>query len=199
DMSSVFGEYNIVKASDGFVTGHYNDTTDTPDPTSPFSTDRLFQIGNGTSDFNRTNAMTVLRNGRVGIGTTTPGFLLSFPDALGDKVSFWGSSGNHYGIGIQSNLLQIHTDLSSSDIAFGVGRSISFTEIMRIKGNGNVGIGTNNPLQKLQVSGNICATGTIATCSDIRYKKNLTPINHSLSSIMALSGIYYYWKKDQFS
>src|SRR6185503_16191605 len=153
DMSSVFGEYNIVKASDGFVTGHYNDTTDTPDPTSPFSTDRLFQIGNGTSDFNRTNAMTVLRNGRVGIGTTTPGFLLSFPDALGDKVSFWGTSANHYGIGIQSNQLQVHTDISASDIVFGYGSSSSLTEIMRIKGTGKVGINTSTPQAELEVNG----------------------------------------------
>src|SRR5215467_10074656 len=85
----------------------------------------------------------------VGIGTTTPGFPLNFANALGDKISLWGNSGAHYGFGIQSNQLQIHTDISSSDILFGYGSSGTFTENLRIKGTGNVGIGTSNPGARL--------------------------------------------------
>lgn len=95
--------------------------------------------------------------GYVGVGTTTPGFPLSFADVLGDKISLWGQSGNNYGLGIQSALLQIHTDTSSADIAFGYGSSGSFTETMRVKGNGNVGIGTSQTAGRLNISE---ATGT---------------------------------------
>jgi Chaperone of endosialidase/Head domain of trimeric autotransporter adhesin len=198
EVSTAMGLVTIAKAPTSLAIGMYNDISDNPNPGISNPLDRIFQIGNGNSEPQRSNAFTVLRNGKIGIGTTTPGFLLSFPDALGDKVSFWGSSGNNYGIGIQSNQLQIHTDISFSDIVFGFGSSASLTENMRIKGNGNVGIGTNNPLQKLQVAGNICASGTIGSCSDIRYKKDFVPVNGSLSSVLALNGIYYYWKKDEF-
>lgn len=99
--------------------------------------------------------MNITQDGNVGIGTTTPGFPLNFPDKAGDKISLFGNTGAHYGFGIQDFLLQIHTDIPSSDIAFGYGSSASFTERMRIKGNGNVGIGTATPAYKLDVCGTI--------------------------------------------
>ncbi|MBL8879039.1 MAG: hypothetical protein JNG88_07950 [Phycisphaerales bacterium] len=85
------------------------------------------------------------QNGNFGLGTGTPGFPLSFADTLGDKIALWGQSGSHYGLGIQSNLLQIHTISATADIAFGYGSSSAFTETMRVRGNGRVGIGLTNP------------------------------------------------------
>jgi len=60
--------------------------------------------------------------------------------------------------------------------------------------NGNVGIGTAAPTQKLHVVGNICYTGAIAACSDLRYKTNINPIQNSLTKLMLLQGVDYYWK-----
>jgi hypothetical protein len=80
--------------------------------------------------------MVIDANGNVGIGNTTPGFPLNFANSLGDKISLWGGSGAHYGLGVQSLLLQIHTDSPTADIAFGYGSSASFTETMRMQGNG---------------------------------------------------------------
>jgi hypothetical protein len=100
-------------------------------------------------------------NGNVAIGANVPAFPLSFAPALGDKISLWSNSTNSYGFGIQSGLLQIYTDVSSADIAFGYGSSNLFTEAMRIRGNGNVGIGTNTPAEKLHVQGTTYLNGNV--------------------------------------
>jgi trimeric autotransporter adhesin len=97
--------------------------------------------------------------GKIGIGTSSPGFPLNFASSMGDKISLWGSNGNHFGFGVQSSLLQIHTDISASDIAFGHGQSSNLTETVRFKGNGNVGIGTNNPTVRLDVNGDVRSSG----------------------------------------
>ncbi len=92
--------------------------------------------------------------GLVGIGTSTPGFPLNFANVLGDKISLLGNSGAHYGFGIQNSVLQIHTDASVADVAFGYGTSAAFSETMRVKGNGNVGIGTSAPKGLLHINSN---------------------------------------------
>ena len=107
------------------------------------------------SSYALTEVMRVKGNGNVGIGTSTPAYPLSFPNTLGDKITLWGQSGNHYGFGIQGGLLQIFTDSTGSDVAFGNGTSYNMNETMRIKGNGRVGIGTNNPGVPLHVAATV--------------------------------------------
>ena len=82
----------------------------------------------------------------VGIGTATPGFPLNFASTLGNKISLFGNTGNHYGFGIQSGLLQIYSDASAANIAFGYGSSTSFNERMRIINNGIDGMILNGRL-----------------------------------------------------
>lgn len=92
-------------------------------------------------------------SGNVGIGQPSPGFPLNFSSTVGNKISLYGNSGNHYGLGLQNNLVQIYAGDSSGDVGFGYGSSTAFTETMRIKGNGNLGIGTKTPTSKLHVVG----------------------------------------------
>lgn len=72
EASAALGFITIAKAYGSLSIGSENDQSDAPDPNTPDPSDRVFQIGIG----GYTNAMTVLRNGNVGIGTTTPTAML---------------------------------------------------------------------------------------------------------------------------
>ena len=115
--------------------------------------------------------LTVTPGGNVGIGEQNPIAPLNFASALGNKISLWGISTNHYGFGIQPSLLQIYTPSVGEDIAFGTGNSGSFNENVRFKGNGNVGIGTGSPSQVLEVNGAIKVSDANASpgAGTIRY------------------------------
>ncbi len=110
-----------------------------------------FKISNAWNSLSTNPKLTITTAGNVGIGQTNPGFPLSFADALGDKITLFGQGTSHYGFGIQGGLLQLYTSGVGEDIAFGYGSSFNFTERMRVKGNGYVGIGTSNPSQKLTI------------------------------------------------
>ncbi len=93
------------------------------------------------------------RNGNIGLKNATPNFPISFQDVAGDKISLFPDvNGNHYGLGIGNSTMQLMTSNSTSDFVFGYGRSAAFTENMRIKGNGNVGIGVSDPVYTLDIS-----------------------------------------------
>ncbi|MGH1335179.1 MAG: tail fiber domain-containing protein [Aureispira sp.] len=78
--------------------------------------------------------------------------------------------------------------------SFGGETGSVFTEIMRINGARNVGIGTTAPAQRLHVVGNILASGTI-TSSDRRYKRNSQALVNSTALLQQLNPVQYYFKE----
>jgi hypothetical protein len=142
------GGNTFAKAAGSFSAGSYNDDADNPDPANPNDADRIFQIGNGIGAV-RSNAITVLRNGNIGIGTTTPNAPLQFDNNIANrKLVLYDANNNdhqYYGLGINGGTLRYQVDATGADHVFFAGvNNSSSSELMRIKGNGNVGIG-NNP------------------------------------------------------
>ena len=101
--------------------------------------------------------------GNVGIGASNPSTLLSItPSALGSKISLFDGStpSDFYGFGISDNQLNYHVNTQiDNHVFFATGRNGNGVELMRIKGNGSVGIGTPNPPSgyKLAIAGNMIA------------------------------------------
>ena len=50
----------------------------------------------------------------------------------------------------------------------------------------------------VSASGNLYYNGSVLCCSDLRFKKDIKPINCALDNVMKIQGVTYNWKKDKF-
>lgn len=117
-------------------------------PTSWVETDPLFEIGNaylGPSN----NAMTVLKNGNVGIGIHDPSFKL---DISGGDLLVRGTSGNTgtLHLGTVHHYIKGEYGFGLTLGTYVVGDVISVKEV-----SGNVGINNTSPDAKLDVNGTV--------------------------------------------
>ena len=96
--------------------------------------------------------------GRVGIGTETPNAPLQLAPTTSNRkfVLYEEANNDHqfYGFGVNNLTLRYQTPAATDDHVFYSGINVSSSrELMRIKGNGNVGIGIDDPVYKLDLAG----------------------------------------------
>lgn len=153
DGSTSMGYVTLAKAYGGSAAGLYNDTLDNPLPATPFAADRIFQIGNGTANNARSNALTILRNGNTGIGNTDPGFRLDVSNRM--RIRSGGDLNNSAGIFLNnttnSGIPAFIGMQSNENIGF-YGSTSGWSFVMNTT-TGKTGIGTTTPASTLEVNG----------------------------------------------
>ncbi|MEP6795190.1 MAG: hypothetical protein ABJB16_12745 [Saprospiraceae bacterium] len=103
-----------------------------------------------------TPKMIITSGGNVGIGTAVSHAPLQLSNSLQSrKIVLYESANNDqqfFGMGVNSGIMRYQVGATSNDHVFYAGIDPnSSSELMRIKGNGSVGIGTNNPDNKFSV------------------------------------------------
>ncbi len=116
--------------------------------------------------------MTILRDGNVGIGTTSPDAKLQVtgadiagttPGVSGDNYFSGGTGDENYlefsTFNTTSNNAGHRINVSNSTGALYLG--VNDSDTLVVAANGNVGVGTNSPSEKLDVNGTITISGDI--------------------------------------
>jgi len=113
----------------------------------------------------QSNDFSVLSNGNVGIGTTTPASKLDLGTSSGKKLAIWNSTAgdDFYGFGAAQNALQFFSGVPATGNA-----------LMTLTKNGRVGIGTGAPQHTLHSIGTLRfegvntgqTTGMVLTATD---------------------------------
>ncbi|SFD62054.1 Chaperone of endosialidase [Flavobacterium phragmitis] len=112
----------------------------------------------------------------------------------GDKLGTFGFRGMVGGSFTSlSAITSYYQSGSLSDLRFMTSNATRMT----IDENGNVGIGTINPAQKLDVNGSIKST-TALIVSDARYKTNIETLQKPLEIVNRLRGTSYFMNTKQF-
>lgn len=254
--TTAIGQFVVANSLNSISLGRFNDPIVASPTGSWVLTEPLLILGHGNGPLDKKNALVILKNGNTGIGINNPARPLSFPNSVGKKISLYPGPFGDAGFGVFANELRIHSDYSGADITFGYDDySSGFSEKMRIKGNGNVGIGINSPnaplafsnttgpkislyeggvnsqyglavqSSQLQIYTDAVAakisfgyyTGGIFTermyltnstgiltvagtnyPSDARYKKQITRLQNPVDKIMAINGVEYFMRTDEF-
>jgi len=90
--ASAMGFHTKAESLDSFVVGSFNYSIPAWSWNTYVATDPIFMIGIGTSEATRKNAMTVLKNGNVGIGTDTPSVKLDVEVSSGGAATLGSTS-----------------------------------------------------------------------------------------------------------
>ncbi len=171
DYSISLGYHTVANAQHSLAVGLYNNSLDQP---NGGPTDRIFQIGNGTDINLRNNALTVLRNGYIGLGgkAVLPEFILDVASRM--RIRNDGNTAGLY-LNNTSNKPEGFVGMKTDkQLGFYLNGAWRFW----VDDTGTAWI----PSGALQ-----------AQASDKRLKKNINPLKGSLDAISQIRGYHYHW------
>ncbi|MDT0557090.1 tail fiber domain-containing protein [Ichthyenterobacterium sp. W332] len=166
-FSVAFGDETRSDARNTFTIGRFNIGGGNSE--SWISTDPLFEVGNGTTNGLRNNALTVLKNGNLGVNTAEP------------EVKLHVTGGTDAGLN-QDGGYVVLGDTNGRHMVF------DNNEIMVKEGNQPETLFLNND------GGFVSVGGTIINSSDRRLKKEIEKLPYGLNEVLQLTPKQYYWK-----
>lgn len=152
------------------------------------------KLGLGSS--NLTRVFTIARNTEASTGQIELRNIGGISTGNYDGLFFTQGTTGNTPLG---SLRLMYNSNGQPDWAFYTRSGSSEKEQLRILNNGNVGIGTTTPSQKLDVYGNIAVSGSTVHTSDARFKKNIQTIdNEAVAKLSQVRGTSYQFRTKEF-
>jgi hypothetical protein len=201
--STAMGSATTAQAYSSLVMGRYNVAAGTP--TSWVATDPLFVVGNGASAASPANALTLLKNGYLGLGTSDPATRL---DVIGLNNWDLNATEGDVRIGDGTYRLKISVALGGSNAGDTRIRAQGGTNWLILgSGNNDVAVAdgsygfhpwADNTFSLgrsiFRWTAVYAANGTIQT-SDATLKRDIVPLRYGLDEVRRLRPITYRWKE----
>lgn len=130
--------------------------------------------------------MTLVQNGNVGIGTADPAVKVH---VAGNRLRL-ESGGRVLDLRADGGAVDVQSESHDLYLHSAGGRGRNRVIINPFRGEGNVGIGTTEPQDKLHVVGNVRADDFLVT-SDARLKTKVRPIKGALRKLLGLRGVEF--------
>ena len=184
DISATFGNDTRANSLNAFVLGRYN--IGGGNSSNWVETDPLFEIGNGTSNSNRNNALTVLKNGKVGIGNNLPISPLDISydsSATSPHINLKETTGSFASISF-TNTTRPNDYWTIAGL---LGSTFTNDRLVIINSDGGT-------LMSIHGNGDVFVTGTLTHASDKRLKSDIEKIQFGLNEILQLNPVQYNWK-----
>ncbi|MCF0041686.1 tail fiber domain-containing protein [Dyadobacter fanqingshengii] len=171
NYSMAFGEGAVAKARGGVAFGRWGENDDDPDPKNLALNDRIFQIGDGNGANSRHNVVTILRNGKVGIGASDPDYTMDLRGRM--RIRYFGT---------ETAGIFFNTKNGNPDGFVGM------------KTDTEVGLYLKTWKFWVNDQGNGYLNGNLIQTSDRRLKTNIQPFKNSLGKVNGLQGYHYNWE-----
>ncbi len=152
--------------------------------------------------------MSILSNGRVivgdlsNVGSVTRAALtvVETSSSGGSGIDINATSGRNPNLlfSINNTIRANIRILDSADDRMEFQTGSSLTTRMTLLQNGNFGIGTANPSDKLHVNGDVSIAGSLSVASDQRFKKDINKIESPMSLLEGLNGMTYEYDQTAF-
>ena len=161
-INSIAMGYGLVAPAYSETVLGANNFTYTPSSTSSWvSTDRLLTVGNGSSGTSTSNALVILKNSNIGIGTSSPSAQVHIKQSAQVNDAATNSGSGFFGAGL---VFENNSTGHNYYMGYGYGGNFrigyynnasAYSNILTVSGSGYVGIGTTSPAYPLDVESSV--------------------------------------------